>query len=590
MGKYYQRIVYPAYYYYDSMPVHPPVYYWFMSQLYKVGLPVFYVIKLPVFLSLAFFVFCLLYSSLGFTSKFSGLLAVVVALDRTGAFITFRPDIVLSINFVTAIICLYNGTQAQVRKRWLITGSILIGVTSTMHYFGIAGCIGLVFFGYKLWQREKSERQKKIQAAIFFPAFFIVWYYLLFLILPNAREIYGEIANATFHTSRSAVQVHYDMYKQIFAGDPLWYPLVLMPGVCWLLVAAYLNRHMRVVYLAAVPFVLFVFVVPAGKSAGYYIVEWFFLFWILYDGLLSLIQLIADKIFIRASRWVMVPVLLFVIDYTVHAFQIDRHVGEVNADAIANGCEMETARACGKRILGSNAKVGGRLNLWYSTGAAHWYQITREMRKNEASEPGYFKNIFSAFDAIAESRQGGDVCYAYKNYSLPQAYTDSTLYLKGFYLSNNYKTVPYNNDNDAPWLLFSIIKPDTVLGYKVYNNENITQYVSDTVLGSNYFLSVVMPETALPMPAFDSLFEMYTKFVFLNVSGDGYKALVWGVTKKTDYSIVLSRIPTNAILRDIIPLKGKEVSKETLLNYKDTPIRFYTGISEIENGESYYPQ
>src|SRR4029077_16470721 len=41
--------------------------------------------------------------------------------------------------------------------------------------------------------------------------------------------------------------------------------------------------------------------------------------------------------------------------------------------------EAEVARAAGKAILGTNARVGSRIGAWYSSGAAHWANFSAEL-------------------------------------------------------------------------------------------------------------------------------------------------------------------------------------------------------------------
>ncbi len=589
MGKHYHRIVYPAYYYYTSMPVHPPVYYGLLSMLYSMGLPVFYVVKLPVFLSLAAFLVCIGASRLHYTAKFSALLALAVAIDRTGAYITFRPDVVLSVLFITSLLCLYNGIHPTTRRGWLFTGSILIGITSTLHYFGILGFLGLFFFARQLYKRETNTHNFKNFAYLLLPALIIVSVYLLFIILPNASKIYGEIAATALNKPQPAMVAHYKMYRSTFSNDPLLYALLLMPGALWIVLAALVNKKMSALYLASVPLILFVFFVPSGKTAGYYIVEWFMFFWVLYHVVLYAFTELGKKLPEYSRNALSIFALLLVIAYTVFGFNLDSHAEKVTIGAKPNGCEMETARACGKQILGNHAKVSGRLNAWYNTGAAHWLSIGKYTIYPMPLTNQTVKSVFEKFDAIAEYRQGAEVSYRPDKYSLPQWYADSTLHLKGFYLSNNYMSVPYNEFNDACWLLFSATKTDSVKGYMTYNNEAILKLAATAQTPERFFVSIIMPDTNLVNSRFDSLFIMYTKFVYPDVTTTGYKALVWGITRHADSNSIVSFLNfPPVVIRDFVPVKAEKINKATLLNYSDSTVKFYSGLSELQQNSPFY--
>ena len=249
---------------------------------------------------------------------------------------------------------------------------------------------------------------------------------------------------------------------------------------------------------------------------------------------------------------------------------------------------MFTARACGKQILGNNATVAGRLNVWFNSGAAHYYQISRHTINKIPVTNQTVQSVFQKFDAIAEYGQGSEISYRPDKYSLPQWYADGTLKLKGFYLSNNYKAVPYNKDDDACYLLFSSKPCAGVKGFMAYNNEAVSEYKQDSIGSGNYFLSIILPDTSFHQPSFDSIFKMYTRFVYPDINGKGFMTLVWGVTVNLNKEALLKSCPHSAGIKDLVLLKAEAINKTQLLNYKDQPVKFYSGLKEIEAGADYY--
>jgi hypothetical protein len=97
---------------------------------------------------------------------------------------------------------------------------------------------------------------------------------------------------------------------------------------------------------------------------------------------------------------------------------------------------MDIMRACARRLIGNNALVGGRLGLWYISGAQSWYEVAPELLWRSDISDISLPDYFSKFDYVVENSHMSNTTINSQLESLPSWYVNGILKLHGFVLND----------------------------------------------------------------------------------------------------------------------------------------------------------
>ena len=446
------QVVYPAHGpdHAHSMIIHPPIHYWLVGVLIKMGLD-FYpaAVTLPLIATAVLFLAIL-------TAPWSNIFKISFIF---GAFIPnillidldpSRSELQMALAWLAGLVFLESARLEGWRPVKLVLGSFLLAYASGLHYFAapaVAGCG--VYLVWAIADRGFRRALPALGLIIGGAALFLLPYAVLFVI-PEYSAIRDLITalNAADNPLTSgwlkAFQYHRDTYPASYGYmDPspaihqsvflaLLKPMLMarIPVVFFSTAILLWFRQTRALALAALPFQLGLLFFSLHKSLPYYRGEFSLFYAALFAGLFSsLVWLLKRLKVARADDGVSlfaVALLLLIAVVDSPVWQIPKGAGFVD--------ELALSRAAGKMLLGENAVVGGRsVCLWYISGAKYYRNVTGDLiypPDISALDPASY---FSVFDGIAEEAQGSYVTYNRQKSSLPSWYLNGTLALQGFY-------------------------------------------------------------------------------------------------------------------------------------------------------------
>jgi hypothetical protein len=214
-------------------------------------------------------------------------------------------------------------------------------------------------------------------------------------------------------------------------------PLFLIPTVGFLA-----WRRMWVFGFAALPLLLFV-LVQSRKFQIYLFPEYFF---IMFGSALLVLAVVRKLLAILprafgsiSANLVNVAIAAFILylGYTYGGQFITPRSAAMAMNWVDGfGPESDLARATSKAIVGDNATIGGRLGLWYISGAYRWYDISPDVMWYDNTRLD-LRKYFSNFDYIVEHDYNADGVINTPRENVATWYAKGVLQLKGFYIDSN---------------------------------------------------------------------------------------------------------------------------------------------------------
>jgi hypothetical protein len=598
------KMTYPAYAQYYSMTIHPPIHYLLIAWFMKLGMSFYYAELVPVFIITC--VILLLIEEGQFstpvkfgllTGFFSGsiLISSVIDLSSNASSIyslvysrnylySVRPDLNLALSWFAGLLALESARLDNWNSKKLFLGSFLLTYASGLHYYGIPAFTGI--FIYVIWMgRALGLRQARTKfLAIASGALLFGIPYLTLFVIPYWQDIHS-IVKAVQQTNDlwQPLQRHFEMYelwKQNVINNFSLNLLYLFP-IFWLKIPAILLASLvlaiypctRGIAFASLPMPLFVLLYSQGKSASYYVPEL-----ILYSCAIAIVTIdLSTKFFkkILPSQhfYLFIPSVITTLSIILIHSWLSTFNGLITLKPHVH--EMDLARAASKEIIGSDALVGSRIALWYSSGAAHWYDVSPDLLWKKDISKVNLKQYFSQFDAIAENGFMSNVTENTQRTGLSSWYLDGTLNLKGFYFAQSHSNLSYLLLNSQP--------DNIVQGYGQRNNQ--LYHFRQQAKGNYIFAALVCPfnvmrdNTLLQADFFNSLYPP-------DQAGNSFPtklALRTFVMPKEQYQKQQSLF-LQCRLRDEIVGTLDVANQQHLITslQQDSPIHFYRTFDEIE--------
>lgn len=437
---------YPIYGQFEGMSVHPPFRYLEIAILMKAGVPqsVAFAI-MPAF-------FTVVAMGLFYPLDWEPEIKVATCLAMISLWLvmflsdSIRPDNEMTIIWIAGLFALEYARQ----RKWPIYASAVAGAlmtySSVMHYSGTLAFLGAAFYLIPVWRNDGFRRMTPIAGKIIGGGACVLVPYITFYIIPNWQ--YYEFVLDVGHSSVAAGSPwknHFDLYpqlaRQLFASDqfsPSVISVLARAGVPPFIIGALgfaMWPRMRLFGLAALPMVLFV-LVQSRKWASYLYPEYF----VTILGLLLLVV---------AALWLVVTVLRRIVGQDVPRVPLVSagfvlcvfylfHPGKVFNAAMAEIkapkiLEEDVARAAAKLAIGNGKLVGGRLGLWYVSGATRWYDISGDVLWGDNSGLD-LADYFKRFDYIVDHAFMSDGSLNTPRAGISTWYGNGLLSLRGFYL------------------------------------------------------------------------------------------------------------------------------------------------------------
>jgi hypothetical protein len=458
------KLSYPIYSFFDATIVHPPIHVGIIGLLARWGFTWFYAEAVP---TVFFFLLTVVVIVRGrFPVPVQLGLLFSIGFLTTLPFVLFgtRPEGHLQAAWFAGLVLLEAGRLDGWNRALLFAGAFVLTWGCAVHYYGTGGIFGVTaYVAFAVvtlgWRAATPKVIALMGGACLLGAAYLAWY-----IVPYFHEIvtFIRLTGATDGVSAS-VRMHQQTYAAWSQATwlPVWIRLAVatrIPVMVFSTVILASIRATRGIAFAALPFQLFVYFLSAHKLQSYYLHEMSIYAAAVCCGVLVL----ADRLWVRIPfkfiRAAGAPVFM-----TLLAVSVCFHNPVLAGASVSlkpHVHEADVARAAVEKILGTHATVGGRLCLWYASGANHWYDISYDLLwypqlKVEPNE--YFRN----FDALAEDQDQSDATINTRRGTLSSWYVDRTLKLRGFFFGET--------NVELQILLLSSQSPQQVVGYGLKN-------------------------------------------------------------------------------------------------------------------------
>lgn len=581
MDLHYGKISYPIHGYFDNMVVHPPVHYKIIAAFMSRGVTYYYAEAAPAFLLLLAGVLLIASSSFPAPVKIGMFCALVgpIAVFATEDLELFgmRPESHINAAWLAGLIALESGRLKNWDWKRLFAGAFFLTYASGLHYYAAPALLGaLVYMVWAVIQLGWRRGVKPLLAISAGGLLFGLPYLFLFLI-PQWDAVQEMLRSVPREGMRLILRHHIEQYHwwaeahvgALGAGlaFKLGIPVVLLSTP--ILIAI---RSTRALALAALPLEVFVLLFAGHKHAYYYVHETsLYCAAVVAGG-----AMLADRLAERASqrqlllRHAALTAVSLLVGATLLAAKWKAGHSEILLEPREQ--EAEVARAAGKALLGPNARIGGRLGVWYASGAAHWYNISPDLLWRTL--PGNFDvaQYVSRLDAVAESGHMSNSTQNGRNATLSSWYTDGTLHLAGFFFAESNPELSY--------LLLRGIPLSPLHGYALKHHRLVRFDENDN--GDHEFLSLTCPVT-LQGDFHDRVPYYGVLFLPRAHSNDGDRVLMSAVIPPDGPRSYAALHPECTVVRRI---RGtlQQVDRKGMvekMRREDRPMRFYRQLSEM---------
>jgi hypothetical protein len=447
------RLTYPIYGQPEGMTVHPPIRYFEIALLMKMGFGQYARHVVPALLS-ALATALLIFLRWPAPVKYAACFAAISTFSLVFfSGMTLRPDPDLVIAWIAGLLLLELGRQNSFNRWGIFFGSSLITYAAALHYPATLAVLGIgVYvlsawyeFGYK--QALRTFTLGVLGASIVLIPYLGVYvplnwklYDFVFVVsketfgkfdgVANQFPLYDELTRFSSFTGLSIPVAILSALRAI----PV--PLFIIPIVGFLA-----WRRMWVFAFAALPLLLFV-LVQSRKFYIYLFPEYFF---IMFGSALLVLAVVRSLLAILPRAFGSFSASL--IDGAMAAFILyfgysygEQFITPRSAGMVTNwvdgfGLESNLVRATSKAIVGNNATIGGQFGLWYVSGAYRWYGISEVMWYDNTRLD--LQKYFSNFDYIVEQDYNADFVINTPRENVATWYLKGVLQLKGFYLGSS---------------------------------------------------------------------------------------------------------------------------------------------------------
>jgi hypothetical protein len=473
------RMTYPAHDQFDTMFIHPPVYYWLVALVMRCGLSVYHAAGLITVLLFVFFATFVTWSRFPFPVKSGMLFGCFLGAFVWNEALVLRPDLALALSWAGGLVALEGGRLDGWRAWRLAAGAFLLAFASGIHYPGVASVVGLLVYATWIWLAEPREKALNGIRWMAAGASLFIVPYAVFFALPHAREILafafavqpGADEGSAFHRHMQAYAVWRNALPYFMNVHPVS-AVLTAPLFLWSIPAAFLApgllavmRATRAIALAAMPHMLFLLLLARHKQIGY--TGYFAAEVMLY--LMAAVGLLVALIFggVQKLRNPYASVLAGAAIVTGMAFAALSDPPSLAGPKVVKTrgiYDMEAGHAAGRRMLGPDATVGTTsAGVWYIAGATHLQFITSQLLYPPDVHCLDRRRFFGLYDALAADSQQSWASYNKQHISITSSYLDGTLHLRGFYFADR----RFYHESGLSYLLYSVDRPSHLTGYGV---------------------------------------------------------------------------------------------------------------------------
>ena len=464
-----------------DLPVitHPPVHLTWIGLLWRAGFSIYYAEAIPTVLLFLLALAIVVRGAFPAAVKLGWLFSIgflATTGDRMTLCFGTRPEGELLAAWLCGLLLLESGRLANWNRLRLFAGAFFLTWAAGVHYYAGAAFLGVAV--YVAWAVRSLgwNRAKPLVAALCAGVCLFGLPYAALYLFPHCKEVYSAIlANQGSGGVGASVGKHLALYRQW--AQSTYYPALIrhamalgIPLMAFSTAILAAVPSTRGIALAALPLQLALFLFASHKMFYYMVHESVFFAAAVAIGLLSLTGYLVTRWLRRLERgFAAVAAIVLAICLVTGSPML----ANARMSFQARVHEVEVARAAGRRMLGRNARVGGRWMQWYSTGAEHWYDIEHDLLSPSLlfDLPTYLRNL----DAIADCATFGE------SDRIAAWHADGALKLRGFYFGQTNEELRY--------VLLSSQPAGPVEGYAMGNGQ-LFRFQQNTA-GSYEVLSAV---------------------------------------------------------------------------------------------------
>jgi hypothetical protein len=460
------KLSYPIYGFDHSTIVHPPIHTGIIGWLARWGFTWYYAEATPTAFFFLLTVVVIVTGRFPVLVQLGLLYSIGFLISMPWVLFGTRPEGHLQAAWFAGLVLLEAARLDAWNRATLFAGAFVLTWGCAVHYYGIGGLLGLVAYAvFAVVTLGWRDARSKITALLGGACLFGIPYLALYVI-PNFHDIVSFIGST--EASKGVVS-SIGLHEQTYAGWshwtalPVWVRLGTLTRVPLMVFSTAILAAIpatRGFAFAALPFELFMFFFATHKLESYYIHELSIYAAAVCCGALVLADRVWRSIPLKMASRAAAPV--FAVILAAYVCFHNPLLAEATVTLKPRVHEADVARAAALKILGPHATVGGRLCMWYASGADHWYDVSSDLLwyPQLRFEP---KEYFRNFDAIAEDQHMSDATANSMRGTLGSWYADGTLKLRGFFFAEI--------NVELQTLLLSSQAPQHVLGYGLKNGQ-----------------------------------------------------------------------------------------------------------------------
>ena len=277
---------------YDRLFVHPPVHYWEIGLLMRLGLPLYYAEASPTLFAALLCLFLIVTArfsrsiQLGLIAGFMTGVGWIVSIGRFDYAFHLRPDMHMAVALLGGLLALEAARAQGWEAKRVFAGSLLLTYGSTLHYPVWPGWLGLAVYAVLAWRElPRNELRARVLAGIAGGLVAGVPYLCLHLI-PNWRFLQQYSSHISFEKLPETIARNFPIYDGMFQTTSAWpfrkmlynWPLTTTLGLSLppFVVAGLLlwwHKELRPIVLATLPLSVFLFALLDRKLFCYFYLE-----------------------------------------------------------------------------------------------------------------------------------------------------------------------------------------------------------------------------------------------------------------------------------------------------------------------------
>jgi hypothetical protein len=488
------KVTYPLHLQPGWMTVHPPLHYFTVGVVAKMGLQVFHAAAVPHVLIAFVIIAATVTSAFSRVSKFAVLTGFTLATLVYTPLATIMPDAHVAFAWFCGLVLLESGRIANWDNRRLFLGSFFIAYASGLHYWAGPALLMLpMYFVHALVRPRQSKPWTKLLPLVGGTLLFYVPY-AYFFIVPDFDHIvqtlrgtnFGQGAGGGMRASFSLQmsQMH-DWVNRSWPVELPWIGKLAfapvetlhVPPIAWAIPVLLLTPSLRGMALEGAILPLFVLLMVPRKGGLFYMAPE-----------LTLYAIALCLLFFSCVEWgtrlakrlgkPMTPFVPYAVATCVAAVILVRSAPAATMGLTRDLRDWDVARAANQAMIGRNAQVVINNDyIWYTAGGTRIYWVVTPLTAGPwgpaQAGPDFLPRIDRKrnFDSIILLNDW----FANAPMPFPEYYMDGILNVRGFYFPGR-----HNIDQILPVLHLTLKSGLRKEGYGYDRDRSVlNHYVED---------------------------------------------------------------------------------------------------------------